>query len=200
MQRLPKILLLISALLIGFGATTASAAQSTTTTSAQSTTTTTTKGEAYPPIDVFLGVLEPGCGPAHIDGTIRNARPNSTVTITITQGSTVLGTASVTTDANGDASFVVTIPAGVTGTVTVTAKGLRKLQVGNPESSGWRYQPLPGDQPFTLTEDLLITACGPLPDTGSSLTVPLMRIAGVAVVGGALLFVVGVRRRQRQAA
>lgn len=188
MKLMARILTAVVALVLGVSGGTAIAAQSST----------TTANEAYPPTTVFLGVIEPSCSPAHVDGSIRQAKANSTVEITITQGGTVIGTATVTTDGSGNATFSITIPAGTVGTVTVTASGLRQSVTGTPESGNFRYQPT--DQPFTLSQDVVLTVCAPLPDTGSSLTVPLVRIAGVAVIGGLLMLVVGIRRRQRQTA
>jgi hypothetical protein len=111
-----------------------------------------------------------------ISGT--GATPNHTVTASI--GGVVIG--SGTADAGGAFSFSATIPADVTGTVTLSVD----CNAENPNS---------------VVEGITITvgAAGggggaPLPVTGSSSTLPLAKLAVVLLSAGALMLVVSRRR------
>jgi LPXTG-motif cell wall-anchored protein len=155
---------------------------------------TTTPAEAYPPAAV-VNLVDPfPCEPSEIAGEIGVVLPGSTVNLTLvmlspTGGSAllqveVLGTATATAGADGHARYTIPVPPNRFGTIEVRASGVNTL-----------------NQPFTLATSGIIEECpAELPATGNTGTGLWLRLGAGAVLAGALLVVLTLRRRRHPVA
>lgn len=145
----------------------------------------TPPAEAYPPAAV-VNLLDPfGCDPASITGNIGEVLPGSTVTLELLRAGSdvVLTTVPATAGADGHAIYSIPVPPNSSGAVVVRATGTNTL-----------------NQPFTIETSATIEACPEaLPPTGSSGIGDWMRGGTAAVIAGASLVVVAIRRRRHAA-
>lgn len=138
-------------------------------------------------------------GTVTVDFATGSFLPNENVDISVTgAGAVTLGALPTTTvtevkkaSATGALAVTVTFPQGASGTYTLTATGATSGNVGTASLTV-----VPADTAATVGST---SGTGTLAFTGS--TVPMLLVwgaGGAAVLGGALVFVMGAVRRQRE--
>ncbi len=141
--------------------------------------------EAYPPAAI-VNLIDPfGCDTSSISGNIGAVLPGSTVTLQLLRAGSdvVLTTVPATAGADGHAIYVIPVPPNSSGAVVVRATGTNTL-----------------NQPFTIETSATIEACpAALPATGNSGIGNWLRGGTAAVLAGAALVVVAMRRRRHLA-
>jgi hypothetical protein len=138
--------------------------------------------EAYPPAAI-INLLDPfGCDASRISGNIGAVLPGSTVTLQLLRAGSdvVLTSVPATAGADGHAIYVIPVPPNSSGAVVVRATGTNTL-----------------NQPFRIETSATIEACPPaLPSTGNSGIGNWLRGGTAAVLAGAAMVVVAMRRRR----
>jgi len=138
--------------------------------------------EAYPPKAV-VNLLDPfGCDASSISGNIGEVLPGSTVTLQLLRAGSdvVLTSVLVTAGADGHAIYTIAVPPNSSGAVVIRATGTNTV-----------------NQPFGIETSATIEACPPaLPPTGSSGVGDWLRGGTAAVLAGAAMVVVAMRRRR----
>ena len=138
--------------------------------------------ESYPPAAI-ANLLDPfGCDPSSISGNIGAVLPGSTVTLQLLRAGSdvVLTSVPATAGADGHAIYVIQVPPNSSGAVVIRATGTNTL-----------------NQPFRIETSATIEACPKaLPVTGNSGIGDWLRGGTAAVLAGAALVVVAMRRRR----
>jgi len=153
----------------------------------------TSAQQSYPPREVIITTQALGCNATQVIGTIDGAAAGSQVTLQLIRPVVKAGFGPlkqqtdapvvVTANAANHADFIVPLPAGVYGTFTLTATGLKSDQ-----------------SKFSISSTLNVTPCPDLPKTGNDNVQQLVTIGGLALLGGIFLVVLALRRRQIQEA
>lgn len=129
--------------------------------------------EAYPPSDVVVLIDPLACDATAVSGAVEVVMPGSTVHVSLNPSTTV------TADAEGRATFSLSVPAGTYGTHTVTATGTKT-----------------DGTPFSVSASVTLVKCVPLPETGTSNTGTMLMIGAGALMLGSTLVVGAIRRRR----
>jgi hypothetical protein len=142
--------------------------------------------EAYPPKTV-VNLLDPfGCDASSISGNIGEVLPGSTVTLQLLRAGSdvVLTSVLVTAGADGHAIYTIAVPPNSSGAVVIRATGTNTV-----------------NRPFGIETSATIEACPKaLPVTGNSGMGDWLRGGTAAVLAGAAMVVVAMRRRRVSAA